>query len=141
MNRTLNVLMIDDNTVEASLFERLLRQNEFVEFNIDHANDLEKAYVLCEEKQYDVALLDLMIPPYVGVESLHKFKDKCPNIPVIVMSGLTNEMIAQETIKMGAIEFVPKVMVGPKKLINGTALFSMVWGALQGAGGAQALGV
>jgi len=63
---------------------------------------------LSAEKDYDIALLDLNIPGVQGFEGLLRLRTLHPKLPVLVVSGLENDQIVDESMTYGAAGFLPK---------------------------------
>ena len=49
-----------------------------------------------------------MMPGISGIDTLKEIKKIDPNIPVIMVSGVTDEAIAKSTIELGAYDYVRK---------------------------------
>ena len=64
--------------------------------------------VLDEERDIDIALLDLNIPGVHGFDGLLRLRTHHPRLPVLVVSGLEDERIIDEAITYGAAGFLPK---------------------------------
>ena len=56
----------------------------------------------------DLILLDLMMPGAVGFSALNYLGLKCPQIPVIVISGNDDPSVMSSALDYGAMAFVPK---------------------------------
>ena len=57
---------------------------------------------------FDLVLLDLGIPGYVHLESLHRFRDVAPVMPVVVISASDDRATILEALDLGAMGFIPK---------------------------------
>ena len=55
-----------------------------------------------------MVLLDLTLPDSTGFKTLSNFLEKVPNIPVIVLTGINNEIVGNQAIKAGAQDFLVK---------------------------------
>ena len=64
--------------------------------------------VLADERDIDIALLDLNIPGVHGFDGLLRLRTHHPRLPVLVVSGLDDERIIDEAITYGAAGFLPK---------------------------------
>lgn len=62
----------------------------------------------------DLVLLDIMLPGMGGVETLKKIKQEWPDLPVIMLSAQGKVEVAVETIKLGAVDYLPKPVDFPK---------------------------
>ena len=66
------ILIVDDNEMNRRVVCSLLKGTEMT---IDQAESGEKCIQLVAEKEYDMILLDHMMPQMDGVETLHKMKE------------------------------------------------------------------
>ena len=61
-----------------------------------------------ETFQPEIVLLDIRMPGMDGVQTLQKIKERDSKIPVIMDTATTDEGIAQETIQLGARDYIVK---------------------------------
>lgn len=97
------LLVDDDETIRDTLYE-LLSQDYFCHT----AETAEKAFARLEADQYDVVLTDISMPGLSGLELLGHVRQKFPNTPVIIVSGIGDHEHAQGLIKLGAFDFLLK---------------------------------
>lgn len=102
------VLIIDDHplfrealSAAVSLAYPAVRSREVCD--VDNA-----IKVLESDRDFDMALLDLNIPGVHGFEGLLRLRTLHPRLPVLVVSGLENEQIVEESVTYGAAGFLPK---------------------------------
>lgn len=55
-----------------------------------------------------LAMLDLGLPGYAELEALHAFRNRAPEVPVVVFSGLESREHTLMAIDSGAMGFIPK---------------------------------
>ncbi len=107
MDKTLSILILEDNVVDAELMERELRKaglsfsSKRVETKKAFVNELEGC-------RPDLILSDYNLPAFDGMSALAIAKEKCPDIPFIFVSGSLGEELAIETLRMGATDYVLK---------------------------------
>ncbi len=53
-------------------------------------------------------LLDIKMPKLNGMETLKQIKKLKPNLPVIIVTGYQSVELAQEALKNGAADYIPK---------------------------------
>lgn len=97
------LLVDDDETIRDTLYE-LLSAN----YVCQTAETAEKAFARLEADQYDVVLTDISMPGLSGLELLGHVRQKFPNTPVIIVSGIGDQEHAQGLIKLGAFDFLLK---------------------------------
>ena len=93
----------DDDSIRDTLFELLSE-----EYLCQTADTVEKALARLEADSYDVVLTDISMPGVSGLELLGHIRQKYPNTPVIMISGIGDQDHAQGLIKLGAFDFLLK---------------------------------
>lgn len=104
----IQVLHIEDNAGDAILLRTLLTASSGQDFNLTHAIRLSAAFELLEKTTFDVLLLDLSLPDSFGIITFQRIREKYPQIPVIVLSGLDDEAAAMTTVQAGAQDYLCK---------------------------------
>ena len=56
----------------------------------------------------DMVLLDLMLPGYQDVESVLRCREACPDVPIVVFSGITESATVMAALDAGAMSVIPK---------------------------------
>lgn len=108
----MRVLIVDDEAMIRNVLK------EYVEFEGNEAfeaSDGMQAVKLCKENDYDIILMDVMMPMLDGfsaVKEIHKSKD----IPVIMLSARGEEYYKLFGFEMGADDYVTKPF-SPKEVM------------------------
>jgi len=98
------VLIVDDDeTIRDTLYELL---SEF--YVCQTAETAEKAFARLEADEYDVLLTDISMPGLSGLELLGHVRQKFPDTPVIIISGIGDQEHAEGLIRLGAFDFLLK---------------------------------
>lgn len=84
------------------------------------ANDGEQALAQVKEHKPDLVLLDLIMPKKDGFSVLKEIKaiPELANIPVLILSNLSQATDAEETKRLGAVDFIVKSDVSLQELIE-----------------------
>ncbi|HWN10430.1 MAG TPA: response regulator [Pyrinomonadaceae bacterium] len=98
------VLIVDDDEAIRDTLYELLSDN----YLCQTAETAEKALSRLEADTYDVVLTDISMPGLSGLELLGHVRQRYPDTPVIIISGISDEDHAQGLIKLGAFEFLLK---------------------------------
>lgn len=72
------------------------------------------------KRQFDLVLLDLMMPNMSGLQFLRELKEHPPKFalgPVVVMSNLAYNDAKDEAMKLGAKDFLVKAEMEPKDIL------------------------
>lgn len=107
----LNILLIEDNVADARLAEHMLREEpDRMVVNIQTHATLSGAIeaLSAEPNRFDVVLLDLSLPDSMGPETFQQIHQAAPKLPIIILSGLTDEEMATHLVSMGAQDYMLK---------------------------------
>jgi sigma-B regulation protein RsbU (phosphoserine phosphatase) len=103
-NRRANILVVDDEPGIQRALTRVLSRR----YHTDAVSSGEEAISKLEEKEYDVAIVDLRMPGMDGFQLLRTIKLYRPQTEVIIMSGSASEEKLIEAIRDQAFYFVTK---------------------------------
>ena len=104
----MKLLLVDDHRLfregVALLLTRLSDEIEIFE-----AADCDEGYRQCEaHPDLDLILLDLFLGGQAGMDGLGVFRERHPQIPVVVMSSSEDEATVRRALDHGAMGFIPK---------------------------------
>ncbi len=100
------ILIVDDEPIILQTTERLLKINKHQTFCADDGTTALE--VLAEHPEIDVVLLDMIMPKMTGEECFAKIKEINPDLPIIIISGFTNEASIDELKAKGLFGFIKK---------------------------------
>ena len=95
-NYPIHLLSVEDNPGDARLLVELL--SEIGTYNtapigeVVNAPSLAAAKLALETKSFDLILLDLTLPDSVGLDTLKAIHSVAANTPIVVMSGLEDDL-------------------------------------------------
>jgi len=110
----LHILIIDDDEVDRKHIIRSLKRSGLT-FHVDESNDIEegkKKLSSHKDDMYDCVFLDYIIPGMDGLQGLIEIHKTHPYLPIIMMTGQGDEMVAAQALKYGAADYVPKELLG-----------------------------
>ncbi len=108
MYKTINVLLIEDNSAYARLIRELLAESRGTIFVLEHSLRLSDGLLHLGDRRHDVVLLDLGLPDSQGLDTLLRVQEKAPGVPIIVLTGLDDEELAFKAIRMDAQDYIVK---------------------------------
>ena len=106
--RTGRVLIVDDEAAVSGMLELQLRRAKYTDVVVQNEATLAMETII--EKQPDVVILDINMPGINGLEILEQIKanEATASIPVLVMTGTSDERIRMASLKLGASDFITK---------------------------------
>jgi DNA-binding NtrC family response regulator len=101
----MKILVVDDEKSIRNTMKDIL---EYEEYEVVLAENGKEALDAVEANNFDVIFCDIKMPEMDGIEILDKLQKKCPEIPVIMISGHGTIDAVVECIKKGAYDFIEK---------------------------------
>ncbi|MBN2144355.1 MAG: sigma-54-dependent Fis family transcriptional regulator [Candidatus Aureabacteria bacterium] len=105
-NKTLSVLIVDDDKKGAKLLGRSLSLSASIHTQCVFSG--EEAVLKCRESEFDAFLVDLNLPKMDGIQTLKMIKKMRPFCPVIIITGHNEIQTAVRAIKEGAFDYIVK---------------------------------
>nr|WP_041915961.1 response regulator [Pseudodesulfovibrio mercurii] len=101
----MRLLLVDDETDFLNAYaRRFARRN--VETTL--AASGQEAIDLVRDDEFDVVVMDVMMPGMSGLETLRRLKAIKPDLPVIILTGHADSRVLIEGMDMGAFDFLLK---------------------------------
>lgn len=111
------LLLIDDDPLIVRMYERVFKFAGIdIKTSLLPTDGLAQATAL----KPDLILLDIMMPDMDGLEVLRRLKgaDDTKQIPVIILTNLSDEARSREAMKLGAISVMVKSDFSPKQVVE-----------------------
>jgi PAS domain S-box-containing protein len=102
------LLLVEDNAGDARLLREILSEASSFPHTLLHVERLARALTLLADTRVDVVLLDLTLPDAVGLDGLRAIHSAHPLMPIVVLTGLSDEALALEAVKTGAQDYLFK---------------------------------
>ena len=99
------ILVVDDEETQREMLGGFLKKEGY---SVSLADSGEEALKICQDKFFEVALIDLKMPGMDGIGLLSKLKEINPEIQVIVMTAYASIETAVVAMKQGAFNYVNK---------------------------------
>jgi two-component system response regulator RegA len=100
-----DILLVDD---EVNFLNALSQRFEARGFKADAVTSGEEALEKVKGKNYNIVILDLVMPGMGGIEVLKNIKKNYPDLPVIILTGQGTTEKAVEAMKEGAMDYMEK---------------------------------
>ncbi len=118
MSDIIKVLLVEDNPGDIRLMQEMLKEGDYFRFKLSCAGRLDEAIKLIDREVFDVLLLDLGLPDSEKLDTLKKVNLKSPNLPIVVVTALANEMLGIEAVREGAGDYLIKGQIDSNLLIH-----------------------
>lgn len=103
----IRVMLVDDHAMVRSGLAAFLFAQEDLEL-VAEASSGEQAVAICQDKQPDVVLMDLVMPGMDGATATKKIRERCPEIQVIALTSFKEQDLVEGALKAGAIGYLLK---------------------------------
>jgi len=113
-----SVLMIEDNLADARLIREMLAGASPPHVQLEHATSLSAGLASLAERNADAVLLDLTLPDSAGMDTFLTAHASAPNVPIVVLSGLSDEAVASRAVEEGAQDYLVKGQVDGNTLVR-----------------------
>lgn len=104
----MKILLVEDNPGDARLLEEMLKEVDAAHYEIEHAESLEGALQLLDEKAFDLVLLDLGLPGSIGLDTFHTVYSRIPSTPIIVLTGFGDDTFVATAREAGVKNYLNK---------------------------------
>lgn len=100
------ILLVEDDAGIAILERRALERHGFGVVTVDSSS---AALVQLRRQQFDLIVMDYRLPEGItGLELLAQLRSLGHNLPVVMVTGFSNEATVIEALRLGVRDFVPK---------------------------------
>ncbi|MDB4939907.1 MAG: hypothetical protein JWO40_332 [Candidatus Doudnabacteria bacterium] len=116
-NKKFKVLIVDDEELLVGVYHQGL---EFAGYEVESASNGLEAIEKIQRTHPDMILLDLLMPGMDGFGVLKNIKQnkELKEIPIIVLSNLSEDANKSESMRLGAVDFVIKSDISPSQLVD-----------------------
>jgi PAS domain S-box-containing protein len=117
IHHPIKILLIEDNLGDVLLLQETLSEITFVELELVHVERLANALTKLRSEDFDVILLDLVLPDSNGLDTFIKIQEQTPATPIVVLTGMADETLAMSAMKAGAQDYLVKGQVSGSDLL------------------------
>lgn len=111
------ILIVEDDQFLREFYQELLAGEGHA---VDVASDGETALYKLQNNEYDLALLDIMLPKKDGLQILRDLKlkpAKSSNITIVVLTNLGQDVIIKQCFELGVDGYLIKSALNPDQVL------------------------
>ncbi|NOX87667.1 MAG: PAS domain S-box protein [Calditrichaeota bacterium] len=114
--KTVRISLIEDDPDDAQLLHEFLSEATDIKFIVHNFNNLSDGLKHFSKNKPDAVLLDLNLPDSRGLETLKRLRKENPHVPIVVISGLQDQLTAMEAVRLGAQDYLVKGIISAPTL-------------------------
>lgn len=104
----MRVLLVEDNPFDAELLREALADVPDAPVELVRVDRLSVAIERLAQGDIDEVLLDLKLPDSSGLDTLDRVQVAAPRVPVVVLTGVQDEVLATAAVRRGAQDYIVK---------------------------------
>jgi DNA-binding response OmpR family regulator len=116
----MRILVIEDEKKVAEFVARGLRSHRFA---VDISNDGQSGWEMAKACNYDLIILDLMLPGLGGTEVLKRIRQHGSKMPILILTAHANTSEKVANFEAGADDYLTKPFAFEELLVRVKALF------------------
>lgn len=116
--KSIRLLMIEDNVLDVEIVRELLVDARWLSITIEHCETLAAGIERLSDTHppIDIAFLDLTLTDAHGLKCFDQVHQAFPELPLIILSGNTDDALALEAVQKGAQDYLVKGKFNTKLL-------------------------
>jgi DNA-binding NtrC family response regulator len=99
------ILVVDDERLLHNVLDRLLSRHGMA---VTSCMSAPEALEALKRERFDLVLTDFQMPEMDGLELLARIRDRYPDLPVVMITGLASVQHAVQAMHGGAVDYLPK---------------------------------
>lgn len=112
-----SILLVEDDPFLSDIYLTKLKKSGFEAVGVSDGKECLKRI---KEKNFDLVLLDIVLPHLDGWEIMRKIRKdaKSKNLKIIILSNLGQKEDIEKGLKLGAVKYLIKAHYTPKEVME-----------------------
>jgi two-component system cell cycle response regulator len=106
LDQKVNILSIEDVDADFDVLNTVFKGSKKI--MLKRAKNIQEAFHKLDKARFDMIFLDFSLPDGNGFDFLKMLETKAHKIPVVVITGHGDEVVASEILREGAYDYLPK---------------------------------
>ena len=116
--QSVHILLVEDDPDDVWVMRNLLGDRWDGPFKLSHVELLSAGLERLAEGRFDIILLDLSLPDSQGLETFFTMHAQARDVPIVVLSGYSDESTAVRAVQAGAQDYLVKGQVDDNLLVR-----------------------
>jgi CheY-like chemotaxis protein len=117
----IRVTLVEDSSVDREIFMRHISKIERSypnrQYEVTWTEGIEASIEsLNQDVVPDIVFLDLNLPGSMGLDTLGRIRESIPPVPIVVLTTMSETVMGQQAIQMGAQDYLQKDELSPELL-------------------------
>jgi two-component system, cell cycle sensor histidine kinase and response regulator CckA len=112
------VLLVEDNPGDARLLREMFNEQATNDTELSHVSCVSEAEAHLGSHAVDIILLDLGLADAQGLDALRRTHAAAPRVPLVVLTGLDDEVLAVRALQEGAQDYLIKGQIEMRGLLR-----------------------
>jgi diguanylate cyclase (GGDEF)-like protein/PAS domain S-box-containing protein len=112
------LLLVEDNHGDAHLLREMFNEQGSHNIELTHVERMSEAEKYLAERAVDIIVLDLGLPDAQGLGAVRRAHAAAPRVPLVVLTGLDDELLATEALQEGAQDYLIKGQIDARGLLR-----------------------
>ena len=108
---TTRILLVEDNLGDARLMREALAETPDISFELVHCETGAQAMDFLAKDSVDVVVCDLGLPDSQRLDTVRLLRGAAPEVPLVVLTGLDEEVLALQALQEGAQDYLVKAQI------------------------------
>jgi diguanylate cyclase (GGDEF)-like protein/PAS domain S-box-containing protein len=110
------LLLVEDNAGDARLLKEMFREQGADHVEMTNVVSMVQAEAHLAKGAVDIILLDLGLPDAQGLDAIRRAHAAAPRLPLVVLTGLDDELLAAQSLQEGAQDYLIKGQIDSRSL-------------------------
>jgi len=112
------LLLVEDNQGDARLIREMFKDTGSQNTQLTHVGSMRDAEEHLTQSPVDLILLDLGLPDAQGLGAVRRARAMAPRVPLVVLTGLDDEVLAGQALHEGAQDYLVKGQIETRDLFR-----------------------
>lgn len=111
------ILLVEDDDIIRQVYQHFFEKSGFLVYTASSGPD---AVSYAENQDFDIIILDIIIPGFDGFHVIEKLKEneKTAKTPVMILTNLDDEKYVKRATKLGIAEYLIKSNTTPQQAVE-----------------------